>query len=78
MAGSNDEKYSPSEAKHSVDAYSKHAPYNAAEVHVECGKKHTMIQSPNETRVIMEFFAKRLTRRMIAMEGWTELHHVQS
>ena len=46
---------------------------NLVKTFVQQGKKHGMIHQKEETKFMMEFFADKLVRRMIAMEGFTEV-----
>ena len=65
ITGSKDTAYPPDAANLSKQLY--HA--SKVHVHFQKGKGHSMIESKEEMRVIMEFLSKCLVRRMVSMEG---------
>jgi len=81
---SEDETFPPSAVEEAVRGYNACAATvvpvpsavretRGASSYVREGKGHSMVGSPDEMRVVMKFFSKRLVRWMIGMEGWSEV-----
>lgn len=86
IGGSEDERFPPSAVHEAVRLYNADVSANGtlgpmegldertgAIAYVKEGKGHEMVRSPEEMEVVMKFFAKRLVRWMVGMEGWTEV-----
>lgn len=68
ITGSKDTVYTPNEALQSTSFYDA----SKAQIHIQEGKGHCMINSREEMKVVMEFLSKRISRRMTSMEGMCE------
>uniref|UniRef100_A0A7S4JC06 Phospholipase/carboxylesterase/thioesterase domain-containing protein n=1 Tax=Odontella aurita TaxID=265563 RepID=A0A7S4JC06_9STRA len=85
MAGSRDRAFPPATADRLTDMYNQLArgasessvnggeELPPAQVFVKEGKEGGMIQSEEETKALMTFFAEMMTRRMPCMEAWTKV-----
>ena len=73
IGGEKDETYSVDTLQEDANLYNVNNEPNLVKTFVQQGKKHGMIHQKEETKFMMEFFADKLVRRMIAMEGFTEV-----
>ena len=71
IAGSNDSVYSKSAAMKSKEFYQPHS--SKVQIHLQRGKGHEMIKSEDEMHAVMKFLSKRLVRRMVSMEGLSDI-----
>jgi len=78
IGGSDDEVFPPSAVKTAEEIYNSQVSCEAEKgkyihTYIEDGKGHAMIGGPNEMKTLMKFFAEKMVRRMMAMEGWSEV-----
>lgn len=73
IGGEKDETYPINTLQEDANLYNVSNESNLVKVFVQPGKKHGMIHQQEETKCMMEFFADKLVRRMVAMEGFTEV-----
>lgn len=75
MGGECDENYTVAMLNKDADFYKDGACKSSDLVRsfIQPGKGHSMINQKEEIRCIMEFFADKMVRRMIAMEGFSEV-----
>ena len=82
VVGSDDIAFPPSAARHSLKIYedacnssigtSMHGLHSSADpvtIYIKKGKEHTMVNSKEEMRSIMEFFSQRLVREMPSLDA---------
>lgn len=70
ITGSNDTRYSPSQMENSCDVYNRYATQQCNEsssvkTYVKAKKAHSMVESPDEMKVIMEFLAEKLIKECV-------------
>jgi len=65
FTGKNDATYPVEAARSAQQLYHS----SKVQIHVEKGKGHSMLESKDEMRVVMEFLSKRLVRRMVSLQS---------
>ncbi len=73
MGGEKDQNYPVSILQNDAKLYSMDKPADIVKTYIQKGKGHEMVRSKEEVECLMEFFAEKMVRRMIAMEGWSEV-----
>jgi len=75
MGGGQDASYTTSLLKADAKLYNSicSSKSDLVKTFVQPGKGHDMVKHQAEIKCMMEFFAEKMVRRMIAMEGWSEV-----
>lgn len=73
MGGENDETYPSTMLQLDAKLYNTNHKQDLVRTFIQARKEHGMIKEKEEIKCIMEFFADKMVRRMIAMEGFSEV-----